>query len=153
MAQARRILVPVDFSEPSRAALDYAAELARMLGASIDVLHIWEAPAFVAPGSLAEHPFDSVPLLELVRKNAETGLERFVSEASKRGIVIQSARAELGSPVHAIVAAAKAGKYDLLVLGTHGRTGVSHALIGSVAERVVRHTSCPVLSVRTRTAA
>jgi universal stress protein A len=147
MTAIRRILVPVDFSEPSRAAFDYAAGVARAFGATLDVLHVWEVPAFVPPGTVAVGPA-GVSLVELVKTSAENALDDFVSNARRRGIEVRSARTELGAPAHVIADAAAKGEYDLVVVGTHGRTGMSHALIGSVAERVVRHAPCPVLSVR-----
>jgi len=152
MTPIRQILVPVDFSEPSRAALDYAAELARPFEASIDLIHIWEAPTFVPQGGMVDSNAASFSLQELIKKNAEGALENFVAAAAKRGIVPRSSRAEPGSPALAIADHAKQGHYDLIVMGTHGRTGLSHVLIGSVAERVVRHAPCPVLSVRAKDA-
>jgi universal stress protein A len=148
MSSIRQILVPVDFSEPSRAALDYAAELARPFAASIDILHVFEVPAFLPQGTLVQTAPLDISLVDLVRKNAEDALAAFAAEAGTRGISIRASRADLGSPAHTITELAKSGGYDLIVLGTHGRTGLSRALIGSVAERVVRHAPCPVLTVR-----
>ena len=149
----RQILVPVDFSEPSKAALDYAATLAKKFGAKLDVLHVWESPSFAPHGSdVARVGGATEPSLdELIRKGADAALGAFVEEAQKRGIVVRSSRAQCGVPWHAIVNAARDGSYDLVVLGTHGRTGLPRVLLGSVAENVVRHAHCPVLSVRTET--
>jgi universal stress protein A len=148
MKPIRKILVPVDFSEPSHAALNCAAELAQSFDATIDVLHVCEVPAFLPARGIALEGAADLSLLELVKKNSEHALEQFVAEASKRGVRIHEARSELGTPSHTIVDLAAEGGYDLIVIGTHGRTGLSHALIGSVAERVVRHARCPVLSLR-----
>lgn len=148
MATIRRILVPTDFSEHSRAALDYAAALARSLEASIDVLHVWEAPAFVPPGGFYETGGRDTSLVDIIRKNAESSLAEFVADAKKRGVEVQASFAELGSPSQTITQFAETRGYDLIVIGSHGRTGLAHALIGSVAERVVRHACCPVLAVR-----
>lgn len=148
MNAIRRILVPIDFSEASRAAFDYAVELARSVGASIDVLHVWEVPTFLAPGSAVVVGASGTPLVEMVRAAAEDGLEKFVAEAAARGARVDESRAEPGNPASSIAEAARTGGYDLVVMGTHGRTGFSRALIGSVAERVVRHAPCPVLTVR-----
>jgi nucleotide-binding universal stress UspA family protein len=144
----RQILVPTDFSEPSRAALDYAAELARPLGASIDVLHVWEQPVFVPPSMMPEAGVADLSILEIYRKNAESQLDGFVADARKRGVAIRAAFAELGPASHTISDFADRRGYDLIVIGTHGRTGLAHALIGSVAERVVRYAHRPVLAVR-----
>ncbi len=152
MQALRKILVPVDFSESSRVALEYAAAWAKPFGAKIDVLHVWQAPAFIPLPSLPEASPADATLVEIVKKTAEQALERFVSEVQNRGVAVREAIAEPGSPAHTIVDVAKKGGYDLLVLGSHGHTGLAHALIGSVAERVVRHASCPVLTVPTPTA-
>jgi universal stress protein A len=147
MQAIRKILVPVDFSESSRVALEYAAGWATPFDAKIDVLHVWQAPAFVPLPTLPEAAPADATLVEIVKKTAEQALDRFVAEAQKRGVSVREAISEPGSPAHTIVDVAKKGGYDLLVLGTHGHTGLAHALIGSVAERVVRHASCPVLTV------
>jgi len=147
MQAVRKILVPVDFSEPSRVALEHAAVWAVPFGAKIDVLHVWQAPAFVPLPSLPEASPADATLIELVRKAAAQALDRFVAEVTKQGVPVREVLSEPGSPAHTIVDVAKKGGYDLLVLGTHGHTGLAHALIGSVAERVVRHASCPVLTV------
>ncbi len=151
MNPIRQILVPIDFSEPSRAALDYAAQLARPLGAAIDLLHIWEVPTFVPAGGVAG--FGNASLFEMLKKGAEEALNKFVDEASKRDITVRFAKTEPGSPAYRITEFAREGGYDLIVVGTHGRTGLSRVLVGSVAENVVRHAHCPVLAVRMRTEA
>ncbi len=149
MPSIRQILVPVDFSEPSRVAFDYAADLARVLGASLDVLHVWEPPSFIPTVNVMGATGTNLSLLELIEQNAERALKELVSAAAERGISVRASRAEAGTPAHTITEAAKNGHYDLVVIGTRGRTGLSRAFIGSVAERVVRHAPCPVLSVRT----
>lgn len=148
MNAIRHILVPADFSEPSRAALDYAAELARPFDASIDVLYVWEAPTFIPTRGLPEAAVPDLSLLELFRKNAEDALAQFVREAQARAIEVRASFAEFGPPASTITDFARKREYDLIVIGTHGRTGFSRAFIGSVAERVVRHATCPVLAVR-----
>jgi universal stress protein A len=147
MQAVRKILVPVDFSESSRVALEHAAAWATPFGAKVDVLHVWQAPAFVPLPSLPEASPADATLVELVKRTAEQALDRFVADANQRGLRVREALSEPGSPAHTIVDVAKKGGYDLLVLGTHGHTGLAQALIGSVAERVVRHASCPVLTV------
>jgi universal stress protein A len=149
MHAVRKILVPVDFSDSSRLALAHAAAWAAPFGAKVDVLHVWQAPAFVPLPSLPETSPTDATLVELVKKTAEQALDRFVADVTQRGIAVREALSEPGSPAHTIVDVAKKGGYDLVVLGTHGHTGLAHALIGSVAERVVRHASCPVLTVPT----
>src|SRR5262249_22117065 len=106
---------------------------------------------FLPVGGTIELGPSEVSLLEVVREGAENALDAFVAEARKRGVAVRSARAELGPAQHTIVNFAQTGGYDLILLGTHGRTGLARALIGSVAERVVRHATCPVLTVRSGT--
>ena len=148
MARIRKILVPVDFSESSREALAYAAELAQKFGARIDLLHVWQAPVFIPTATLPEVPNVDANIVDLVRQNAEEATARALAEARAQGLPVESARAEPGVPARGIVELAKADGYDLIVIGTHGRTGLSRAMMGSVAEKVVRLAPCPVLTVR-----
>jgi nucleotide-binding universal stress UspA family protein len=148
MKPLKQILVPVDFSEPSRAALDYAAQLARPFTATLDVLTVWEAPIFLPYGSAIDSGVSDATLLEEVERRARQGLRELLADAAKRGIEVRASHTQMGSPAHVICEFAKTGGYDLIVIGTHGRSGISRALIGSVAERVVRLAHCPVLSVR-----
>jgi nucleotide-binding universal stress UspA family protein len=149
MNAIRQILVPVDFSVPSRAALEDAAELAAKFGASVDVIHVWQAPGFFPVGSnVPGTGVGELAMSDMIRKNAEEALTGFIDEARRRNVIVRSFRTIGGAPAHAIVDAAKEGNYDLIVVGTHGRTGLPRVLLGSVAESVVRHAHCPVLAVR-----
>jgi nucleotide-binding universal stress UspA family protein len=150
MSPPRQILVAVDFSEQSRQALDYAAELARPFGAAIDLVHVWEVPAFFPTGG--EAGFGNKSMFEMLSNGAQEALTNFTDEAKKRGISVRSARTEPGAPAYRVTEIAREGGYDLIVVGTHGRTGLTRVLLGSVAENVVRHAPCPVLAVRTRSA-
>jgi nucleotide-binding universal stress UspA family protein len=144
----KRILVPVDFSDCSEAALDHASALARALGATIDILYVWQAPTFLPPELLIAGPGPQQTLTELTHHKAESELAEFAGRARARGAEIGEALVEEGYPAQRIVERADEGNYDLLVIGTHGRTGVSRALLGSTAERVVRHSKKPVLTIR-----
>jgi nucleotide-binding universal stress UspA family protein len=146
MDPIRRILVAVDFSPHSRVALDYAATLADAFGATVEVLHVWEPPLMEPPGPIVAEA--QVTLWEMLQRNAETALAEFVAQASERGVRVSSSRALVGSPARAILDEAERSGANLIVVGSHGRTGLSRALLGSVAERVVRHAHCPVLCVR-----
>jgi nucleotide-binding universal stress UspA family protein len=145
MGAISKILVAVDFSDHSRSALDYAAEIARRAGAAIDVLHVWEIPVFEPPELVSAGPTAST--WSLPRQNAELALAEFVAGARQRGIALHSAHTRAGVPAITIADAARAGAYDLIVVGRKGRTRLCRTLIGSVAERVIRHASCPVLCV------
>jgi len=145
----RRILVPVDFSECSRTALNVAWEWAQLLGASVDLLHVWTVPSFIPPGMtvMGLGPTEQ-SLLELIRTRTDDEMRKFVSEAEARGIKIHAASSEPGVAAKVIVERAETGDYDLIAMGTHGRSGIEHALLGSVTERVVRRSHRPVLTVR-----
>ena len=143
MIELERILVPTDFSDHSKQAINYACELAKRFGAELHLLHVVQPltthVSYGAPIPDAElHPPEQ-PAREELEAIAEPGLEH-VSRV-ERSI-------RTGPPFLEIVRCAKEKDADLIVIGTHGRTGVAHALIGSVAEKVVRKSPCPVLTVR-----
>ena len=133
----RRILVATDFSPASESAVDYAALLALALWPSVHVIHV------------VEEPFSpDVPVLrEQLRLEAESRLisvkDRFAGRCS-----CITAEVRFGTPTDAIITAALHHGADLIIMGTHGRTGLSHLVHGSVAERVIRGARCPVLAVR-----
>ena len=142
-----RILVPTDFSAPSTAALDQARTLAERLGSSIQLLHVVEEPA-TASGYVAD---GFAPATDSIRETrlaqARDALARLIS-ATDRTRFHARADAIIGAPAAAIVDYADATGTTLIVMGTHGRTGLAHLLMGSVAEHVVRTASCAVLIVR-----
>lgn len=144
----RTILVPTDFSSCARRALDYAADLARASGALLVVHHATELPLGVH-GSERIHPEgarEAVRVDEYARSTARAHLD---DEAERLGGDVRViTRAEIGSTVHSILQAAEEMGADLIVMGTHGRTGLRRGLMGSVAERVVRGATCPVLTLR-----
>ena len=150
MLSMRKILVPIDLSPAGTRLLEQAQEFAVQFSATIDLLYVWTPPAMLAPEALitgvgaAEQPF-----LEWLGNSAREHLDTFKSQAESAGIAIAHSYCELGDPASAIIEQAKSGGYDLLIMGTHGRTGLSHALMGSVAEKVVRRAPCAVLTVRT----
>jgi nucleotide-binding universal stress UspA family protein len=142
MRAFHRILVPVDFSLHSAEALVYAADIARSRGASIDILHVMEPREY----SLSEGYATSAP--ERRELDVEAELAAADNQARAAGAVRVATKRVTGKASSAIVALAEEGDYDLIVMGTHGRTGVEHALMGSVAEQVVRNAPCAVLTVR-----
>ncbi len=140
MRSFHRILVPVDFSMHSAEAIRYAADIAHSRGASLDILHVEEPSTYAISESYATSTQPEV--------NVETELAAAENEARTAGAVRIETERVAGFPASAIVARAREGQYDLIVMGTHGRTGVEHALMGSVAEEVVRTAPCAVLVVR-----
>lgn len=141
----KRILVPMDFSSDSLHALACAAELASSFGAELRLLHVVE-PIYVAEPYLGISP-NVGRFLDEQRRIGKEQLERIAADLKKQGHRVRTA-VEYGSPAPVIVDTAKSGGASLIVMGTHGRTGLAHMLIGSVAEKVVRRASCPVLTVR-----
>lgn len=141
----RRILVPTDFSSASEEAWRTAGKLARGIGAELVLLHVLvEAPLY------SESPFAGPRVREVYESErtwAAKKLEQWADEARATGLVV---RVELrtGVPYQDIVTAAGDVRADLIVIGTRGRGGVERALLGSVADRVIRLAPCPVLSVR-----
>jgi nucleotide-binding universal stress UspA family protein len=140
MAAIKTILVPVDFSDGSSAALEHAAWLAGKLGAAIHVLHCWEMPSILR--GEAEHAYRGA-----MEHFAATSLASLAANMREKGIEVESFSSELGAPAKTIVQIAKKAHHGLIVMGTHGRTGLDRALLGSVAEKVVRWAPCPVLSL------
>ena len=149
-AKVSRILVPVDISDHSRNALVYARRFAARIGATIDVLHVYEAPHYAGDIYVQRPGEPGVPLQEWARANAEQEMHRFIDgfpPVDGESPPAEQHRLAQGTPVETILRIAENEGYDLLVLGTQGRTGLSHFLLGSVAEKVVRHSPCPVLTV------
>ena len=143
----RRIMVPVDYSEHSKRALEYAAALAARFGATVDVVHVWDRPTYVPEGLTVGPKGSAKSLGDLIRENAEREMQEFLGQVkAPEGVRIET-RLISGDPAGAIVHSCTATNPDLVVVGTHGRTGVQHLLMGSVAEKVVRLSPVPVLSV------
>jgi nucleotide-binding universal stress UspA family protein len=143
----RRILVPVDFSAHSEKAIRFAATLANRFGASISLLHVVEDP-LVAGDWQAEAFVPNMPeLLNDLMRAAQARITEVRVPLGAHGFAVDSA-VIVGEPARSIVEQATAGAFDLVVMGTHGRTGLSHTFLGSIAERVVQKALCAVLTVR-----
>jgi nucleotide-binding universal stress UspA family protein len=139
-----RILVPTDFSPHADAAFRYARELARFFRADIHLLHVVDNP--IASGMWSSEIYtNEIARLQLnLLRDAEERLKRSVPpDAENVSIDVRS-----GNPTAQILDVALERRADLIVMGTHGRTGVAHVLMGSVAERVLRRAPCPVLTLR-----
>ncbi len=139
----RRILVPHDFSDTANRALEYALDLATTLGASITVMHAYEVPIYGFP----EGPVLTAEMAGQIEAAARTALDAVAKRASRPGVEVGSLLRQ-GAAWSEIQGAAKEAGADLIVIGSHGRRGLSRALLGSVAEKVVRTAPCPVLTVR-----
>lgn len=142
-----RILVPVDFSPHSDRALRYAASLARRLGASLELLHVVEDPFATGAWSSEVYVPNVTELLDSMIADARRRLEDLKDIVAPEGVPISTVVLK-GRPAPTILEHAKNGQFDLVVMGTHGRTGLAHLLMGSVAEAVVRRAPCPVLTLR-----
>lgn len=143
MAGFRRILAATDFTETSDRALDAALELARRLGASLTLMHAYEIPIVGVPdGALIATPELATRLGEASR----SALEAAVKRVEGQGVQIESVLRE-GVAWEEIERVAEEIDADIIVIGTHGRRGLARALLGSVAENVIRTTHRPVLTI------
>ncbi len=146
MITLRNILVPIDFEQTSVHALAYGQELARRFNATLHVLHVVDddfALEAGTEGSVSEFPHVQRDLEAIARARLTTLVKPEVASLSTTTAVVTSPATAL-----AITRYAEDAHIDLIVLGTHGRTGTSAALLGSVAETVVRAAPCPVLMVK-----
>jgi nucleotide-binding universal stress UspA family protein len=144
-----RILVPTDFSEPSDAALEYARTLAAKFGASIHLFHVVEDQFVTGPFGAEMYVPHPPGTLSYLTAEAQGNMTRRVT-ADDRTTLRATTEIIVGTAARTIVEYAADNGYDLIVMGTHGRTGLAHVLVGSVAEYVVRNAPCPVLTVHTR---
>lgn len=146
MISITRILVPVDLSELSERALAYAAELAEKFAAQLTILYVVAEPAAVLPDMMMPVPV-AAPDLDDLTAAGKQSLADLIA-ANNLGRLNPQAEVRIGDAGEEIVAAAADLSADLVVIGTHGRGGLKHLLLGSVAEQVVRKAPCPVLTVR-----
>jgi nucleotide-binding universal stress UspA family protein len=142
-----KILVPVDYSEPSRAALRVAADAARAIGATLDVVHVWDRPPYVSDAVIQTPGGGKRSLVEMIRENAAREMDDFVAQTKLPAAVRYEKRLLGGNPAATILEEIERGRHDLVVVGTHGRTGLPHLLLGSVAEKLVQLSPVPVLTV------
>ena len=144
--QINSILVPLDFSVPSKQALHAAVAFAKQFGAKLTLLHVVEpvaTPDFAASFPLALEN-------DRLMASAKSELERVAKAARIPRGIVEKVLVRFGRSFHEIADAARTRKVDLIIIATHGYTGLKHALLGSTTERVVRHAPCPVLVVRQR---
>lgn len=153
MYEIRKILCPMDFSDTSLRALRTAVGLAERLGSSLTLLHVVEP----APSVAAAPPEAYIATPGLTYGSAVEYERQMREEAQKQmNIIIEghvpkslgvTAAVQIGDEARGIVNYADEGDFELVVMGTHGRTGIKRALLGSVAEKVVRHAHCPVMTI------
>jgi universal stress protein A len=141
-----RIVVPTDFSVDAETATRYAIELAQRFDASVHLLHVVESPIMAGAWSSELYTTEIAGLQVNLVRDAEEHLRRYVATASSS--VPLSSEVRTGPAATTISDAARDLSADLIVMGTSGRTGLAHMLMGSVAERVVRTAPCPVLTMR-----
>ena len=142
----KQILVPVDFSEVSMQALDYAVELSKGFDADVAAVFVVEPLYYAAPPTAYGAATQVAMLLDDQRKLGREQLAKLAEKMAKRGVKCRTILQE-GTPYERIAETAKKLKADLVVMATHGRTGLTHLLMGSVAEKVVRMAPCPVLTL------
>ncbi len=139
----KRILVATDFSDPSNAALDYAIALAKALGAKITLAHVYELPVYGFPsGAMVATAEFAAQIMTSAQEAASAACEKRKDVGVEITPVVREG--STWEEVHRIADEVSA---DLIVIGTHGRRGISHALLGSVAEKIVRTATRPVLTV------
>jgi nucleotide-binding universal stress UspA family protein len=140
--QIQSILVPIDFSPPSKQALDFAVTFARQFKARLTLLHVIEpvaAPEFVTPLAMEEDKVIAI---------AKNELESVIKAAGIPRGLVEKVLVRVGRSYREITEAARTRKVGVIIISTHGYTGLKHAVLGSTTERVVRHAPCPVLVLR-----
>jgi nucleotide-binding universal stress UspA family protein len=145
MVPFKNLLVPVDFSKHSERALEAACELAKAFGSSLTVFHAYTIPTYPLPEG---YVFPSAEAVTEILEKTQAAITDARVFAEKLGAPRVDAVVAEGIAFAEIVRAARERNVDLIVMGTHGRTGLKHALLGSVAEKVVRKAPCAVLTVR-----
>jgi nucleotide-binding universal stress UspA family protein len=145
MLAIRQILFPTDFSEHAEHAWPYALGLAQKFGAEVHLFHVLTPPPRVTEAYSVN--FNPEKLLQAQRDEATSLMDRQVQAAQDRGLIFHR-EVLVGVDFREIVDYARKHDIDLIVMATHGRTGLAHALLGSVAEKVVRKAPCPVLTIK-----
>ena len=145
MVTIRRILFPTDFSEHADHAWPFALYFAQEFGAEIHLLHVVTPPPPLVEGYSAN--YDPAQITSAFAAEATASMDRLLQAAQGRSLTFQR-EIRVGVDFHEIINYARTHQIDLIVMATHGRTGLAHALVGSVAEKVVRKAPCPVLTIK-----
>ncbi|HYY28482.1 MAG TPA: universal stress protein [Chthoniobacterales bacterium] len=145
----RRILVPVDFSDHSKTTISYARRIALKNDATIYVLHVFQAPDYVVTPYTrrAQNSAEIRAQVSAAEQDARENLEIIRQELLARGVKAEMIL-RIGYPFEEIVLVANHFNVDLIVIGSHGQSGIRRMLLGSTTERVVEHADCPVLVVK-----
>ncbi len=146
MIAIRKVLVATDFSAPSETALNYARAMARSFGAQLHVMHVFE-PLWITSADVVGGGVALATMIQGLEDTAKKQLEEAVTEEDRRELKAVPVMVTSESPAREIAKYANEQHIDLVVIGTHGRSGLTRLLIGSVAEKVVRMAPCPVLTV------
>jgi nucleotide-binding universal stress UspA family protein len=149
MVSFSKILVPVDFGGGSRTAVEHAIGLAERFDAQVTLLHVHVPPYYVGDVPVTVAGANPQPLADYIRTQAQSELDALLEDVrgAHGSVSIQGALTG-GRVEKEVVRIADEEKYDLVVMGTHGRSGLNHFLLGSVAEQVLRKAPCPVMVVR-----
>ena len=142
--QVRRILVPIDFSDHAEVIIEWAAHLAAEHDSEVILLHVYHLPIEFQQVEGAYLPAD---FWNTVKEEAERSLSKYGDQLRERGIPVREITRE-GYPATVIEEEVELEEADMVVIGTRGRTGLGHMLLGSIAERVVQKAPCPVLTVK-----
>lgn len=140
----KKILVPLDFSGHARKALNYAAKLAQQFASQVTVVNV-VAPVIYAEGMVLPAAMENLDRVS--KEHAEAELDKIAADMASHKVSCDT-HVLLGHPSDEVVNFAKKHETDLLLITTHGRTGLQHFLLGSTAERIIRHAPCPVMVVR-----
>lgn len=146
MIAIKNVLVATDFSEPSETAVGYARAMCRAFGATLHVVHVFE-PLWITSADIVGGGVSLATMIQGLEDTARKQLDTTVTEADRRELKATPVFVSSESPAREIAKYAAEKHVDLIVIGTHGRSGLSRLLIGSVAEKVVRMAPCPVLTV------
>lgn len=146
MIQFKKILVPTDFSPASKQAIPYGCELAKQHGAELLLCHVLEMPHYptLFEGTALVVP----PIDESLRAQLSSQLQKLADDTAEEHAIRCRAVMRDGPPTQELLDCATEESADLIVVATHGYTGLKHMLLGSTAEQIVRHASCPVLTIR-----
>jgi nucleotide-binding universal stress UspA family protein len=140
----KKILCPVDFSEFTQDVINYAVDLAKKYGAELHVMHVVPNMTYFTP----YESFLTPENLVVIEKNIQDEVEKKFTRLLKHDDVPTKTATRTGTPFVEIIDYAKTESIDLIVMGTHGHSGLEHILIGNVAEKVVRKSPCPVMTIR-----